>query len=268
MASIKQQYDAQGFYLNVAQRLPAELIRRSTAGMMAIRRGEYDTGRPPEESGWNPGDSEDVLCKIEQPQFASRAVLELVSHPLLGQIAAEATGAQWVQVWWVQLLFKPPSRQATAGGTNIGWHQDRNYWQRWEEGSELFTAWVALSDVTIEAGPMIFVRGSHRWGFLPGSDFHGQDLQQIKSSISVPPGENWEEIPAVLPPGGFSLHDDLTWHGSGANLSHSPRMAFAIHMRTEKSLPIGDAREGLTKYIDDTAVCPIIFNGQTRSAAP
>ena len=35
--------------------------------------------------------------------------------------------------------------------TNIGWHQDRTYWQEWDDGSELFTAWIALSDVTAEA---------------------------------------------------------------------------------------------------------------------
>jgi hypothetical protein len=77
------------------------------------------------------------------PQVANRAIRELISHPALGALAAEVTGARRVQVWWVQLLYKPPTTGG-QGGTSIGWHQDRHYWQVWEEGSELFTAWVAL----------------------------------------------------------------------------------------------------------------------------
>ena len=87
-----------------------------------------------------------------------------------------------VQVWWTQLLYKPPQAAAPTN-TTIGWHQDRSYWGAWEEGSELFTAWVALSDVTAESGPMKFVRGSHRWGFLEGSDFYGQDNEALRKEL-------------------------------------------------------------------------------------
>ena len=31
------------------------------------------------------------------------------------------------------------------------------------EGSELLTAWVALSDVAADGGPMTFIRGSNKW---------------------------------------------------------------------------------------------------------
>ena len=162
-----------------------------------------------------------------------------------------------VQVWWVQLLLKPPGR-AGAPGANVGWHQDRNYWQVWKGGSELFTAWVALSDVTPQAGPMRFVRGSHPWGLTGRSDFYGQDHDAQRGEIPVPEGECWEEVPAILPPGGVSFHHCLTFHGSGPNLTAEPRRSFAIHMRTEKSHPVGGARQGLTKFIDDPASCPII----------
>src|SRR5207248_3541703 len=135
---------------------------------------------------------------------------ELVSHPTLGALAAEITGARWVQVWWVQLLYKPPTDPEGMGSTNVGWHQDRHYWQVWEEGSELFTAWVALSDVTAASGPMRFVRGSHRWDLLEGSDFYGQDHNAQRERIPVPPVAAWEEVPALLPPGGVSFHHNLT----------------------------------------------------------
>ena len=66
------------------------------------------------------------------------------------------------QVWWVQMLIKPPQDDDGKVQANIGWHQDRNYWQLWEEGSELFTAWVAVSNMVTECGPMNFPHGSHK----------------------------------------------------------------------------------------------------------
>ena len=257
MVVSRERYEADGFAILNTPLIPPDLIRRATDGMDAIRRGEYDTGRAPQPSVWNPGDDLNALCKIEMPQMASNAVFDLVSHSTIGAAAATATGAQWVQVWWVQLLYKPSLSPGVQARTNVGWHQDRHYWGVWEEGSELLTAWVALSDVTPESGPMIFVRGSNHWGLLEGSDFFAQD--DIRGHFHLPPGAAWEEVPAVLPPGGFSLHHNLTVHGSGPNTSGYPRRGFAIHLRTDKSRPIGDRREGLTAFIDDPSACPVIY---------
>jgi hypothetical protein len=253
----RARYEQDGFFIHSKPLLPADLLRRAVEGMDALRAGEYEAGVPPQPSYWNPGDEPGKLCKIEMPQVASRAIHELVSHPALGELAAALTGAQRVQVWWVQLLYKPP---ATTGqsGTNVGWHQDRHYWQVWEEGSELFTAWVALSEVTSEAGPMRFVRGSRHWG-LQSSDFYGQDHDAQRESILVPEGEQWEEVPALLPPGGVSFHHNLTYHGSGPNRTDQPRRSFAIHMRTERSHPVDGLRRGLTQFIDDPYFCPVIY---------
>jgi hypothetical protein len=256
-AQVHDRYEADGFVIFDMPMIPADVVQRASGGMDAVRLGDYDTGRPPRPSAWNPGDDPNVLCKIEMPQMASRAILDLVSHRAIGEAAAAATGAQMVQVWWVQLLYKPSLPPGVKAKTSVGWHQDRHYWGAWEEGSELLTAWVALSDVTPVSGPMIFVRGSHRWGLLQGSDFFAQ--QDIRDNFEIPQGEKWEEAPAVLPPGGFSLHHNLTLHGSGPNTSGYPRRSFAIHLRTDKSRPVGDRREGLTEFIDDMSACPVIY---------
>ncbi len=226
--------------------------------MDAIRSGNYDTGMAPLESPWNPGDDEDRLCKIEMPQIASTGVYELITHPALARLAARVTGASMIQVWWVRLLYKPPVASDTVMATNVGWHQDRQYWGTWTEDSELFTAWVAVSDVTEEAGAMRFVRGSHTWGLMNQGDFYGIDHEAQRREIAPPEGCTWEETAAVLPPGGVSFHDSLTYHASGPNVSDGPRRSFAIHMRTERSRPIDDSRKAHAAYIDKASHCPVI----------
>ncbi len=251
-------YARAGYSVQREPLLSAAKVQAASAGMDALRCGQYDTGRAPMPSPWNPGDDEGILCKIEMPQMANRAIADLVADEVLGQWAAQVAGAQWVQVWWVQLLYKPPSL-ADAAQVNVGWHQDRTYWGAWEAGSELFTAWVALSDVGDESGPMRFVPGSHRWGLLSGGDFFGQDLQQQRAAIALPEGSKWREESALMAAGGASLHDCLTLHGSGANTSSMPRRSFAIHMRTDRSRPRNGCREGLTQFIDDLSLCPVIY---------
>ena len=249
-------YRRDGFYIHAAALWPLAAVDRAVAGMDAVRRGAYDTGVPPRPSAWQPGDDPQRLCKIEKPQIANRAIMDLIKRPALGALAAQVCGAEWVQVWWVQLLYKPPG----SGDVNVGWHQDRNYWGAWEEGSELFTAWIALSEVGPAAGPMRFVCGSHQWGLLPGSDFFGQDLAQQKRELVAQANGEWVEVAATLPKGGVSFHHCLTLHGSGPNDSAGPRRSLAVHLRTERSRPVGDKREGLTAFIDDPTHCPVVFS--------
>ncbi len=255
----QERYQTDGFYICPQPVIPRDVVGRAVAGMDAVRAGDYDTGVPPRPSYWKPGDDPNALCKIEMPQIASRAIMELVSHPALGAKAAEVTGANAVQVWWVQLLYKPPTVAGQQIRANVGWHQDYRYWGIWEEDSELFTAWVALSDVTDVSGPMHFVVGSHRWGLSTEGDFSSQEYEAQRDAIRMAYNQEWREAPAILPPGSASFHQKLTFHGSGPNLSSHPRRSFAIHMRTERSRPKGDARQGLTAFIDDPAYCPVIF---------
>jgi hypothetical protein len=255
----RETYARDGFLVCREPLLPADLVERAVRGMDEIRAGRYETGIPPETSYWNPGDPPDKLCKIEMPQFANRAVMEAVSHPAIGETAGRITGAEWVQVFWVQLLVKPPTASDAPATTNIGWHQDRQYWGIWTPESELLTAWVALSDVTPDSGPMRFVPGSHRWGLLEQGDFYAQNHEAQRAAVRVPEGERWEEVEGTLPPGGVSFHHNLTLHASGPNRSGLPRRSLAIHLRTDRSEPVGGERTGLACFIDDLSRCPVVY---------
>ncbi len=235
------QYARDGFYLAPSV-IPSELLARVRKRIDAVYAGEYETGIPPCGSPKGSQEPPQKLVKIDNAHRSDRTIFELVTHPAIGEWAAALTGAKMVQVFACQMLIKPPGRQ---GGVNVGWHQDQEYWDHALTG-ELFTAWVAISDVTAESGPMRFVPGSQHWGLLKAGDFFSDKLDEIKARFQGKSGGGkWEEVAAVLPPGGVSFHHRLTVHGSGENHAASPRVSFAIHFRTEKS----GLREG-TKWQD------------------
>ena len=257
-------YARDGFYLHREPLLTPDLLNRVETGMNDVRDGRYETGVTPQPSYWNPGDPPEKLCKIEMPQLANRAIMEAISHPSIGEIAARITGAEMVQVFWVQQLIKPATEPGADDmhGTKIGWHQDRQYWGSWEQGSELFTAWLAISDVTEDSGPMKFVPGSHTWGLLDQLDFYGQDHDTQREAVRLREGQVWSEVLGTLPPGGVSFHDCMTVHGSSQNYSGRPRMSFAVHLRTEKSRPKDGVLQGLTQFIENEDYCPVIYRAK------
>lgn len=249
----EQDYKEQGYCL-IPGVVPQVTVQQAIPHMQAVMMGDYETGVAP-LAAWKPGDDETKIRKIDQAHLSNETLHKLISHPSIGQWAAAITGASMVQVWAVQMLYKPPGG-SSAGG--IGWHQDWQYWKPWwQPESELFTAWLAIGDVAEENGPMKLIPGSHRWGFLDQGDFFDGDLE--REQISVPQGETWREESAVLPAGGLSFHHRLTYHGSGPNVSQEPRRAFAIHLRTEKSAPLPGSDDYYTTHLDDPHICPVIY---------
>ena len=261
---IKKSFEEVGFYIFKEPVIESEKIQNASAGMDMLRAGVYDTGRPPAQSRWNPGDDPNHLCKIEQPQIGNEAIGRLIRAPEIGEWAARVTNAEMIQVAGVQLLYKPQMPSNRTAPTKVGWHQDRQYFRKhWEDGSQLLTAWVALSDVEETTGPMKFVVGSHRWRDVGGGDFFSQDIS--RDDFILPPNEVWKETPALMCAGGMSLHNQQVLHGSSQNVSNAPRRSLAIHVRTEKSRLINGRREGLTAHIDDLNITPIIYG--EKSAA-
>ncbi len=245
-------YSRDGFSLHPEAVVPAELLSAAQSAANAVRDGSFDTGRPPSH---HPGYDAAVLCKINDAHLASHDLQRLVSHPALGALASKITGARALQVWASQLLIKPPSSGAQG---NVGWHQDRQYWPYWQAPEGLLTLWIALSDVTESSGPMRFVRGSHNWGFRDEGDFFGRDHDAQRQAIQVPEGDRWDEVSAVLPAGGVSLHHCLSFHGSGPNTSPHARCSIAVHLRTEVTRPVSGSTDYYVSHLADPAYCPVL----------
>jgi ectoine hydroxylase-related dioxygenase (phytanoyl-CoA dioxygenase family) len=248
-------FETQGYYFTDPI-IPPDLVNTTIDHMDAVIAGEYETDIPPHSRRWNPGDPPEQLCKIDQPHLADHTIYKTISHPAIGQWAAEILNANFVQVWAVQLLNKPPGG-STQG--NIGWHQDMQHWKTWWKG-EVFTAWLALTDILPDSGPMRFAQGSHKWGLNenPSFFFSEHDHTTQQNAIPKPDDATWQETPALLSAGSVSYHHPLTYHGSGPNHTHTPRQSFAIHLRTEKSTPL-DGNSYYTEHLDDEAFCPVIY---------
>jgi len=118
-------------------------------------------------------------------------------------------------------FIKEPNTDAITA-----WHQDATYFGL--SPYEHVTAWVALSEASIEAGCMEFIPGSHRWGQLA----HGQEtlpgtINAGARSISQP----IDTSTAVFAPvrtGQVSLHHTLIAHNSPPNRSNDRRIGFGI----------------------------------------
>jgi ectoine hydroxylase-related dioxygenase (phytanoyl-CoA dioxygenase family) len=170
----------------------------------------------------------------------------------MGEWIAGLLGAKWLQVWATQLLVKP------AGGKeagSVGWHQDQAYWPYWQ--GEVFTVWIAVANVTENAGPLRYVRGSHRWGLLEGTDSDRIDIAAQRQGIDIPAQSDWEETRVILPPGAFAVQHGCLLHGSGPNYSDEPRRSFLVHMRTERSHPT--AENYYTEHLDNPLYAPVIY---------
>ena len=232
-ASAHERWERDGFLLVPHPVLPPALLTRASAAMDRVMAGEYETGLPPHSVGWRPGEDELRLRKIDQPHLADDTIFELFTHPALGQWAAACcAGAETVQVYGTQLLYKPPGGGQTG---HVGMHQDMQYWRnQWLPDSEAFTITIALTDVAEDGGAISFLRGSHRWtrggddhGVLlaptadgdaaPLGDFFSSDLQGHREALvacAEAQGEVYEEVFAALPAGGLAVHHAKTFVSS------------------------------------------------------
>ena len=242
-----------GYHIEPRNVLPDLVLARAIKGMASVRDGIYDreTGST-DHPGYNPT----RLCKINNCHPSDPGLYALVTCPDLGRRVAEITGSDFIQVWASQLLIKPQGSKAAG---NVGWHQDRQYWQYWQNPAGLFTVWIALSDVKEASGPMKFVVESHRWGFKDSGDFFGHNQDALRDAIPVPEKETWREVSATLPVGGFSVHDSLTYHGSGPNVSDYPRCSLAVHVRDERAHPVPGDDSYYTTNLDDPSICPMMY---------
>ena len=237
-------------------------VHKAREGLWRVINGEYRSGRKPEARFWEPGGDPNSIIKIDKPHLCDDSIWNLITDKSFGQFLGKETDAEYVQVWHSQVVWKPYSKNQRG---NAGWHRDSQYWPFWtEEG--LYTAWIALSNVTIRSGPVRFLRGSNHWDHINGMDFFNQDI--ISQEVELKKTDNNKEIVnALLQKGEVSIHSSQTYHSSLGNKEVKPRVGMVVHFCTEKAKRI-ELNGKENKYLDqiyDPTIAPIIYEKQTES---
>ena len=137
-----------------------------------------------------------------------------------------------VLLWSTQWFIKEPGDQKI-----VSFHQDANYWGL--EPHDVATAWLALSDASIETGPMNFVSGSHLEELYDHTNTFAENNllsrgQEINRNIDI----NLCKL-SPLKAGEMSIHHVRTIHNSGPNESKNRRIGMvlrycATHVRQTK----------------------------------
>ncbi len=160
--------------------------------------------------------------------------------PLLAELArtpaildaVESVLGENLLAWSVELFIKEAGTEKT-----VSWHQDITYWGMGETNDEV-TAWVALSDVSEQAGCMRFIPRSHKNGIVSHEDT--QDENNLLSRGQQIAGIREEDArTGPLKPGEMSIHHGRCFHASGPNRSDDRRIGLAIRYVTP------DVRDGL-----------------------
>ena len=128
-------------------------------------------------------------------------------------------------VWSVELFIKEPGTRSI-----VSWHQDITYWGMGETDEEL-TAWIALSDVSVEAGCMRFIPGSHKNSIVAHEDTFSDD-NLLSRGQEIAGIDETQAKHGPLKPGQMSFHHGRTFHASSPNNSDDRRIGMAIRYVT------------------------------------
>ncbi len=130
-----------------------------------------------------------------------------------------------ILVWNSSFFIKEPGTKDF-----ISWHQDLTYWGLTD--SHEVTAWIALSQASIQSGCMKFIPGSHTGSIVEHKDtFDENNLLSRGQELAVEVDEA-DAVNVILEPGEMSLHHGQVFHGSNFNQSDDRRIGLAIRYIT------------------------------------
>jgi len=149
-----------------------------------------------------------------------------------------------ILVWNSSFFIKEPNTKDF-----ISWHQDLTYWGLTD--SHEVTAWIALSEASIQSGCMKFIPGSHTGSIVEHKDtFHENNLLSRGQELAVEVDEA-DAVNVVLQPGEMSLHHGQVFHGSHFNQSADRRIGLAIRYITP------DMKQTITEKTDAVLVAGV-----------
>ncbi|MDA9766795.1 phytanoyl-CoA dioxygenase family protein [Candidatus Thioglobus sp.] len=168
-----------------------------------------------------------ALRRITSPAEISDSCLDVVKDNSALDLVADIFGPN-IKHWTNKLNLKLPS-----SGTEVKFHQDFPFEPHSNE--DIMTVLFFLDDVTLENGPLEVVPGSHNgplyslWhdGIFTGAVSSDVELKKKQDSISC-----------IGKAGSACLMHSKLLHGSGANLTKSPRSLYIVSYTAEDAIPL------------------------------
>jgi ectoine hydroxylase-related dioxygenase (phytanoyl-CoA dioxygenase family) len=222
-----------------------------------------NAAKPKEGEPWltNAGNSSEyyqqVFLQCIKLADTHEGVRKLMLDPALGEFVASIAGIDGIRIWHDQALFKP------AFGNPTGWHLDNPYWSFFSR--DAISIWVALDDATLSNGCLYYLPGTQRTARFENSNI-GENIGDL---FKVYP--EWKEIDTVATPcraGSAVLHNGLTAHGAGANMTNKSRRAMTCAYMPDGSTFNGQQNVLPTEYsqtlklgqvLDDDKMNPLVW---------
>ena len=168
-----------------------------------------------------PAARDDPALHYHDRHLDHRTVCRICRRPELIDRVASLLGPD-LMIWRSNFQVKPPAAEAAGDAARyieVPWHQDGAYFGL--QPLVLVSAWIAISEATLENGCMKVVAGSHTQTF-----HHDHDPERRAFGRSVPNDAIDPDAvrTLVLRPGEFVLFNENTLHGSGPNRTSLPRV--------------------------------------------
>lgn len=147
---------------------------------------------------------------------------ELATHPSIVAAMKEILGEDLV-LWAMRFWYKEP-RSASF----IPWHQDIRYWPM--EPAVNATAWIALGPSLRENGCLRVIPGTHTkdYGHIELDDADARLGKAVDPSLI----DESRAVDLEMSPGEAVVFSERLFHGSRANGSDMPRVAFSVRYTT------------------------------------
>jgi len=157
--------------------------------------------------------------QLIQPHLCYRWAYDLATHPAILDVVEQIIGPD-ILVHSTSIFPKYPHVP-----DHILWHQDAYYWGL--SSPRLISAWVALTNSSVENGCMRVVPETHKQEVLPHIKSSRHKMTRLSLEVAVDVDES-RATDVVLNVGEMSLHHPYIIHGSNANQTDEKRIGFAI----------------------------------------
>ncbi len=178
------------------------------------------------------------LQRFDQCHLFFRWAYDLAIYPAILDVIEDIIGPE-ILVHSSRIFYKHPH-----DGSYVSWHVDGRYSGLNDHKS--LTAWIALSESTVDNGCLRVVRGSHKLGSYPYVEKPCHDNLENHGQEITLPIDGTQVVPLVLTPGEMSVHDTNIIHGSEPNHSDVSRIGFSVSYMTPdipaSNLPVVQAR--------------------------